>query len=188
MHTTIQSSTRISFMNILIIGNCGTGKTYIMTELIKHFNCNQKEKLGLVNYNTNKDINIIGNYDGSIFQGSDKLSMSVMTDVSTFLQNVKGINIFEGDRFTNSKFITKANPFIFKINGNGKEGRELRSSQQTTRQIKSIATRVNNINTDAEIPNSKTLLIILINALEKETKTELELIKNIYKPKQTQLF
>ena len=178
-------------MNILIIGNCGVGKTYVMTKLIELLNCNKKNKLGLMNYNTNGNINIVGNYDGSTFQGSDKLSMSVMTDVENYLRNVKGINIFEGDRFMNSKFITKAKPFIFKIKGSGKQGRKLRSSQQTERQIKSISTRVSNINSDAEMPNSQTLLIILKSALCKFNTTieeELQLIKQMYKPKQTQLF
>lgn len=190
-------------MNILIIGNCGVGKTYIMTELINHFKCNQSKQLEQIHYNTNESqvlynkmndltplnkINIVGRYDGSTFQGSDRLSMSVMTSVDNYLSTVQGLNIFEGDRFTNGKFIAKAKPYIIKILGNGAEGRKLRGSEQTERQIKSISTRVSNISADAEVDNSTIALFCLKSILSNDIKKELTKFTDVYKPQQLNLF
>lgn len=141
-------------INILIIGNCGVGKTYVMQNLIKSFKCDNDMKVDLLHYKTNGYLNITGRYQGGVFQGSDKLSMSVMTSLDKYLNDVKGVNIFEGDRFTNSNFIAKAKPYIIKINGKGQEGRKLRGSVQSTRQIKSIETRVNNIDYDFSFNDS----------------------------------
>ena len=175
-------------MNILIIGNCGVGKTYVMTELLSHFKCDQPKQVEQVYYNTNNSINIIGKYDGSTFQGSDRLSMSVMSSVDKYLATVKGVNIFEGDRFTNGKFIAKAKPYIIKILGNGKQGRENRGSQQTERQIKSISTRVNNIEANAEVDNSEIVLVALKNILSNNIKKELTKFTAVWKPQQLNLF
>lgn len=180
-------------VNILIIGNCGVGKTYIMQNLIKKWDCNTPKAIGQLKYNTNGWLNISGVYDGGIFQGSDKLSMSVMQSVPEYLNIVKGVSIFEGDRFTNKNFIKLAKPYIIKINGSGKQGREQRGSSQTQRQIESIATRVNNINYDFSFDDSKLALIYLIqlflnnNNIELIT-TNLDKQKNNYNPKQQQLF
>jgi hypothetical protein len=195
-------------MNILIIGNCGVGKTYVMTELLKHFKCEQAKQVEQVYYNTNEskvlyknlndpsqetrhlrnEINIVGKYDGSTFQGSDRLSMSVMSSVDKYLATVKGVSIFEGDRFTNGKFIAKAKPYIIKILGNGKEGREKRGSQQTERQIKSISTRVSNIEANAEVDNSQIVLESLKNILSYDIKKELTKFTAVWKPQQLNLF
>jgi len=190
-------------MNILIIGNCGVGKTYVMTELIDHFKCFTNKQVDQLHYSTNESqvlyntindkrptnkINIVGKYDGSTFQGSDRLSMSVMTSVDQYLNTVDGCNIFEGDRFTNGKFIAKAKPYIIKILGNGKQGRETRGSEQTDRQIKSISTRVNNITANVEVDNSSLLLVCLKNILYNNIQEELIKFTNIYKPQQQSLF
>tara|TARA_B110000285_G_scaffold203670_1_gene239991 strand:+ start:20596 stop:21168 length:573 start_codon:yes stop_codon:yes gene_type:complete len=190
-------------MNILIIGNCGVGKTYVMTELIKEFKCQQRKQFEQIHYNTNESqvvfnningsptlnkINIIGRYDDSVFQGSDRLSMSVMTSVNGFLKIEDGVNIFEGDRFTNGKFIFKAKPYIIKILGNGLEGRKLRGSEQTERQIKSISTRVGNITVNAEVDSSTLLLFCLKAILSNDIKKELTKFTEVYKPQQLNLF
>lgn len=135
--------------NILIIGECGVGKTWVMLSLIERFKCSTQSKVKLLRYSTNKDntINITGKYEeGQTFQGSDKLAMNVMSSVDEFLdENWDAINIYEGDRFSNSKFIAKVDPIIIRIQGDGEAGRAKRGSQQTERQLKSIRTRVNNI-------------------------------------------
>lgn len=182
-------------MNILIIGNCGVGKTYLMQQIKKQFDCSQNKNVELLHYVTNEHaynenvINIAGKFDGSTFQGTDRLSMSVMTSLPTYLQTVKGINIYEGDRFTNGKFIAKAKPFIIKIKGDGKLGRESRGSTQSDRQIKSISTRVSNIKADAELDDSKIAEVVLLDILSrKDYKTALEQLKDVYKPTQRSLF
>lgn len=179
-------------INLLIIGNCGVGKTYVMQNLIKSFICNQPKNIGLLHYMTNGYINVTGRYDGGVFQGSDKLSMSVMTSLDEYLANTNGVNIFEGDRFTNGNFILKAKPFIIKINGSGEHGRKLRNTQQTSRQIKSIETRVNNINYDFSF-NDSYLLKKYLNQLLNTNNLNLiykilETDKNNYTHKQQSLF
>tara|TARA_R110001632_G_scaffold140562_1_gene256566 strand:+ start:1520 stop:2068 length:549 start_codon:yes stop_codon:yes gene_type:complete len=157
-------------INILIIGDCGVGKTYTMQQLIKNFNCKTKERIGLINYNTNGFMNVTGRYDGSTFQGSDKLSMSVMTTLNDFLSQTNGVNIYEGDRFMNKNFIAAAKPYIIKINGNGIKGRSLRGSNQTQRQIKSIQTRVSNIKYDFSFADSPAIVTYLKNLLKTDNK------------------
>jgi hypothetical protein len=139
-------------MNILIIGSCGAGKTWVMKQLLTK---NDKLlKIGKINFHENKLI-IIGKYDGSTFEGSDKLSMSAITDIEKVIKYAKGkMTIWEGDRFMNKTFLQKAQPIILKIQGDGKLGRLKRGSKQSERQIKSIDTRVSKIKPNIEFENS----------------------------------
>lgn len=129
-----------------------------MTQLIKHFDINAKVyqySTGLYKYVKQHGVIIVGVYDGSTFEGSDRLSMSVMTS-NKMMHNEFADNLVfvEGDRFTNSSFIEEFKPFIIRIAGNGKEGRDARGSKQTDRHIKAIETRVENIKADLVVENS----------------------------------
>jgi septin family protein len=158
-------------MTILLIGMCGSGKTWTMQELIKKHNLSKTKKLGMIYYHTDDSIMVLGKYDGSMYQGTDKLSMAVMSDVDKFLNYATDkIIIAEGDRFTNSKFITKANPIVIKIIDTGEAGRKKRNSTQSDRHLKSIQTRVNNIEADHYVENS-TDALFLINHLIYKYKT-----------------
>ena len=149
-------------MIILLIGMCGTGKTWVMEKLIQYYVLSHRKKIGKIYYHTDNRIIAVGKYDGSMYQGSDKLSMSVMTDIDAFLEHTKGkIIILEGDRFTNGKFIDKAKPIIIKITDDGLLGRLRRNSKQSDRHLKSIQTRVNNINADHEVINSFDALCLI---------------------------
>lgn len=142
-------------MKILVIGNCGVGKTWLMKSLIKHFKAEKRQKIGKFYYHTNDQVIVIGKYDGNTFEGSDRLSMAVVSDLDAFLKYTEGKTIIaEGDRFTNNTYISKATPTIIKILGDGSEGRTKRGSNQTERHIKSIQTRVKNINSHYEVENS----------------------------------
>jgi len=148
-------------MIILIIVECGVGKTWTMKKLLKN---TRVYKLGLFLFNENKKNIIVGKYDNSIFSGSDKLSMAVMKDLDKMLYYIKKskkIAIFEGDRFMNSNFINKCQPYIIKINGDGAGGRLRRGSNQTLRQLKTIKTRVKNIKPNIEVENSNECLEII---------------------------
>lgn len=135
-------------MNLLIIGQCGVGKTWVMKQLLADYKL-LPGKIGKFKFHYNDDIVLIGVYDGSTFEGSDRLSMSLNTDLDNFLLWSKNKSVIcEGDRFTNSTFIKKSNPIIFKIEGDGEAGRKIRGSKQTERHLKSIATRVSNIKED----------------------------------------
>ena len=142
-------------MIILLIGMCGTGKTWVMEKLIQYYVLSHRKKIGKIYYHTDNRIIVVGKYDGSMYQGSDKLSMSVMTDVDAFIQNSAGkIIVAEGDRFTNGKFIAKANPTVIKITDDGVVGRLKRNSSQSERHLKSMQTRVSNIIADQNVINS----------------------------------
>jgi broad-specificity NMP kinase len=152
-------------MNILIVGNCGVGKTWVMKQFLT--NNDKFFKLGKINFHENKII-IIGKYDGTIFEGSDKLSMSAITDVEKIINYAKGkLVLWEGDRFMNKTFIEKVKPIILKIKGNGIKGRINRGSQQTERQIKSIETRVSNIKHNYIFENSNDCLNFIKKLYEK---------------------
>jgi tRNA A37 threonylcarbamoyladenosine biosynthesis protein TsaE len=149
-------------MTILLIGMCGSGKTWVMQELIKNYNLSKRKKLGMIYYHTDDSIMVLGKYDGSMYQGSDKLSMAVISDLEQFLNYATDkIIIAEGDRFTNSKFINKANPIIIKIIDNGEAGRKKRNSTQSERHLKSIQTRVNNIEADHYVETSNDALFLI---------------------------
>jgi hypothetical protein len=148
-------------MIILVIGECGVGKTWVMKQLIPN---SKGFKLGLNYFNETEKYIIAGKYDNTLFEGSDKLSMAVMKDLDkmlAYINKVKKIAIFEGDRFMNSNFIKKANPYIIKIKGCGKGGRMKRGSNQSQRQLKSIRTRVKNIEAHKEVENSNECLKII---------------------------
>jgi hypothetical protein len=154
-------------MIILLIGMCGTGKTWVMQQLIDYYLLTIKRKAGKIYYHTDNRIVVLGKYDGSMYQGSDKLSMSVMTDVDAFIEHTKGkIIVAEGDRFTNGKFIGKANPMVIKITDDGVVGRLKRNSSQSDRHLKSMQTRVNNIVADRNVVNSIEALELIKNIID----------------------
>lgn len=134
----------------LLVGACGSGKTWVMEEIIKHFKLNTLGKVGMFYFHRNEKLMCLGKYDGSKFQGSDKLSMAVMRDVKEFKKHIIKNNfvvVCEGDRFMNSTFIEEMrnNITIVVITDDGKKGRKKRKSTQTERQIKSIQTRVSKL-------------------------------------------
>lgn len=160
-------------MNVLITGNCGVGKTWVMKQLVsdgeKRF---VRKKIGKFVFEECEDYIVVGNYDGSTFEGSDKLSMSIMTDYEMILQffdETKKTIFYEGDRFTNSKFLSMAEPLIIKIKGDGEEGRLIRKSSQSERHLKSIRTRISNINEHVSVENS-TEALNYIKSLLREKK------------------
>ena len=132
----------------LIIGACGSGKTWLMKQLIKDFKLDTLGKVGMFYFHRNDKMVALGKYDGSTFEGSDKLSMAVMRDLPEFKKYAKGkIVVCEGDRFMNSTFIKGMTPniSIITILDDGSKGRKKRKSSQTERQIKSVNTRVSKL-------------------------------------------
>jgi len=181
-------------INILITGNCGVGKTYVIKKLINSLQVPYANNVGLLRYLHNDQYIITGSYVGDMFDGSYKLAMNVMSSLDEFLQkNSNHIIFYEGDRFTNSTFIKKAKPFIIKILGDGKQGRQQRNSQQTQRHLKSIQTRVNNINADLELKNSNVCLSVILHCLmhsstHQELQKQLGKQQQIHTKQQTSLF
>jgi hypothetical protein len=181
-------------INILLIGNCGVGKTHTMKQIIQSQKNMNPSAFGLFKYIGNDDLRIAGVYDGSMFEGTDKLAMDVMRVMEDYIlgqRDRKGINIFEGDRFMNKKFIAMANPFVIKIKGDGKAGREQRGSQQTQRHLKSINTRVHNIEEDFAFDNSDKAVEFLTNNISlgySRIYAECEVARLEHQPQQAKLF
>lgn len=141
--------------NFLLIGNCGVGKTWVMLQLMKRLKMTKQMKYRKLWWVTNGRVNLTGKYDRSEWQGSDKLSMAVMQDVPAYVGSYgTHYTVWEGDRFSNSKFISLVKPFVIRIDGSGEVGRKLRGSNQAERHLKSIATRVSNLPADLTVANS----------------------------------
>jgi hypothetical protein len=151
-------------MNILLIGACGAGKTWVMKQIIQSNKLKTPAKVGMIKFVTDKRISVLGVYDCSVFEGSDKLSMAVMRDCENWekvREKHKMIGICEGDRFTNKTFIETCKPYIIKIVDDGAKGREQRQSSQSERHLKAIQTRVGNIQPDLEVKDSQEALNVI---------------------------
>ncbi|MES2287291.1 MAG: hypothetical protein V4547_16485 [Bacteroidota bacterium] len=175
-------------MTILIVGDCGSGKTWVMKQLIEKYKLSLKRNLGTLHYVTNNKINLLGKYDEEhTFSGSDRLSMSVMLDVPQYYKlNADLITVAEGDRFTNKNFIEAGKAFIIRIEDNGSEGRKKRGSTQTDRHIKSIHTRVRNIEPNLVVQNS-TICLQVVEAFLNEDTALIAEYKETYFHNQQQL-
>lgn len=154
---------------ILLIGVQGSGKSWTFQELIRKHNVSIKQKIGKIRFHTNGKLFIAGVYNGEMFQGSDKLSMSAISDYDMLLSYITGINHFtnqpvllllEGDRFTNSRVIEhkEFKPHIIKITNDGAEGRKKRGSEQSEDTLKRMRTRIANISPDQEVKHSENAL------------------------------
>ena len=88
---------------IAIGGVPAVGKTTLIKKIKENYTT-KPFKYGLVRgeYDKVKGVYFIGVYDGSTFEGSDKLSMAVNKDFIKFLLwNPNGVVVFEGDRLFN---------------------------------------------------------------------------------------
>lgn len=154
---------------ILIIGACGSGKTWVMKQIIKQMDLQLSAKFGMFQFKTNKKLCVLGKYDGQMFEGSDRLSMAIARDFEPFKKIVDKNNftiIAEGDRFTNKKFIEVFKPYVIKIKDSGEKGRKLRGSNQTERHVRSIQTRVDNTKCNIEVENSLEALKTVLNLIQ----------------------
>jgi hypothetical protein len=146
-----------------------------MKQLIDHYELTQEGKVGKYNWIENDTVLVVGKYTGDVFDGSDRLSMSIMQDnalVKPYFED--RIVIAEGDRFTNNTFINYFNPIIIRINGDGKQGRKIRGTNQTDRHLKSIATRVENLPYHYAVNDSFCALKLLIKDIKEQTLTNKE--------------
>jgi hypothetical protein len=157
----------------LIIGGCGTGKTWVMKRVLSQAGFVQHHSNGLYHWAEADNLVVLGKYDGSTFEGGDRLSMAVMSSNNLVLPLwTDKIVVAEGDRFTNATFIREFNPYIIKILDDGSKGRMNRGSSQTARHIQSIQTRVNNTPFDISVPDSHTAFNMLTAAVIEGRVTE----------------
>lgn len=99
---------------IAILGYPGAGKSWAVYEFLKWMGVpvpnSITDKIGLVEYHDLGPVVVIGKYDGSKFQGTDRLSMAVAPDFTKFYQKMKDrkLIIAEGDRINNMTFFKAA--------------------------------------------------------------------------------
>lgn len=107
-------------MTITVVGLAGVpaaGKSTLMLEIINRLSGGKPGrgiKLGLTKalaFDSGKGV-VLGVYDGTLFQGTDRLSMAVQPDAVKLLAKLQGSPeydgwqvFFEGDRLFNSKLI-----------------------------------------------------------------------------------
>ena len=153
-------------MNILLTGRPGTGKTWVMKQIIEHYELKQEGKAGLINYLKNDRVLVTGRYIGDTFDGCDKLSMAAISSVDDLLVDSPDmVRLYDGDRFTNSTFL-KYDPIVINITGDGASGRRMRGSSQTEQRLKSMATRYDSYSYHYRVDSSDECLRLVIDIIE----------------------
>lgn len=154
-------------MNILLIGGCGSGKTWVAQQLLTKQH--RMYQYGLMRFKADDRLAVAGVYDGGMFQGSDRLSMAVSREFQRFheLCQSHGWHLFmEGDRFTNKACIRHLDPYVIRILDDGSVGRTLRGSDQSPQHIQRIATRVRNFDVDLDVKDSNEALLAVQSILK----------------------
>lgn len=148
---------------ILILGGePATGKTTLMREFI----ANLQEQGQPVNYGKLKalwfkqrQVFVLGIYDDQLFAGTDRLSMTVITDALKFLTHLNerpdmknAAVVLEGDRLFNRTFIAACKAvapteiMVLKVSEEEKHRRHIqRGDSQTASWLKSRKTKVDNL-------------------------------------------
>tara|TARA_R110000851_G_scaffold135593_2_gene271068 strand:+ start:363 stop:869 length:507 start_codon:yes stop_codon:yes gene_type:complete len=94
---------------ITIIGGLqASGKTTLMRMIRDKLGESTKNKLGTLHYEEYDNHIVYGIYNGDTFDGTDKLSMAVITDALNHLKHNKKDILIEGDRLFNLKFLDSA--------------------------------------------------------------------------------
>lgn len=93
---------------IAVGGRPGTGKTTLFRKYMesKDFTPIEPAKLVSANYNTDRDLYILGKYEeGEVFAGTDRLSMAVQPALQEWIASHNCNVLFEGDRVFNQSFL-----------------------------------------------------------------------------------
>lgn len=150
---------------ILIAGEPATGKTTLVCKAFEPEKMPHRFAFGRLRGHSNGQIFVGGIYDGSLFQGTDKLSMSVQPDVVSFVHNRSNatalssegklacVLVMEGDRVANAKFLAamkdipvQTHLIILRAPYEELEARhKSRGDQQTEKWLASRRTKVENL-------------------------------------------
>ncbi len=93
---------------IAVGGQPGTGKTTLFRKYMegKAWVETTPAKLVVANYNTERDLYILGKYEeGEVFAGTDRLSMAVQPPLQEWIASHNCNILFEGDRVFNQSFL-----------------------------------------------------------------------------------
>lgn len=92
---------------------------------------------------------MLGVFDGSMFEGTDKLSMTVIDDAISYIKGINGKSVVfvEGDRLFNYRFLHETGAMLLLIDANEKvlKARHIeRGDSQTDTFLKSRRSKVEN--------------------------------------------
>lgn len=137
----------------------GTGKTTLVQEFMKgkEWKVGKHDKLLSYHYNEKDNIYVLGVYEEGkgYAQGTDRLSMAVQADASSFFQNVDADAkiLFEGDRLFTASMLEEimqghSLQIILLKAENLEERYALRNSNQSEKFLKGRKTKYSNISTN----------------------------------------
>lgn len=98
---------------VCLIGVPGSGKTTLFRSVLSYFPSRAYFASGLLKgecwHENNKPFYVFGTYQGTVFDGTDRLSMAVQPDAEKFMRSASGsVILFEGDRLGNQSFLSLA--------------------------------------------------------------------------------
>lgn len=138
---------------IYIAGVPASGKSTLFKMIRKHLFSESKEfKHGKCKGIENGAFKMLGVFDGTTFEGTDKLSMTVIDDAIEFVKQQidskqKSVVFVEGDRLFNIRFLKETKALLLLIDANErvlKERHIKRGDSQTETFLKSRRSKVEN--------------------------------------------
>lgn len=143
--------------NCLVIyleGVPATGKSTVFRHIReKAFQGCEAFKSGLLRGIKKGAMQMFGVFDGSTFEGTDRLSMTVINDTIPYIKNLqqsseRSVVFIEGARLANTRFLNEAKALLFLLYADNStlEARHFeRGDKQTERFLKSRETQVSNL-------------------------------------------
>lgn len=140
---------------IYIAGVPASGKSSLM-KLVREnlFTDSTEFKHGLCRGIESRDgkYSMLGVFDGSMFEGTDKLGMTVINDALQYIRELqekdgKAVVFVEGDRLFNIRFLSKTDALLLVLDANGailKRRHIERGDSQTESFLKSRRSKVEN--------------------------------------------
>jgi len=113
---------------LYIAGVPASGKSCLIQQVRQKFDISEPVKYGKCRAVKNRDgtIYVLGVFDGSAFEGTDKLPMDVIDDAIAFIKELSKDNrdiavLAEGDRLFNARFLNEVRATLLLIDANAEE-------------------------------------------------------------------
>lgn len=138
---------------IYVAGVPASGKSTLFKRLrLQYFNESTDFKVGKVRGIKQGCLEMLGVFDGSLFEGTDKLSMTVINDAIDYIDKLKKeeqkhVVFVEGDRLFNWRFLSKTRATLLILDANEavlKQRHISRGDTQTETFLRSRRTKVEN--------------------------------------------
>lgn len=140
---------------VYLAGEPATGKTTLARQVMRNLGEGERFKYGLLRgIHYESGVWVFGIYDGTTFEGTDRLSMAVIDDAIEFLSLISAADslFLEGDRLLNARFLKallgafQCRFFMIKADGAVKAQRHIRrADKQSETFLKSRQTKCLNI-------------------------------------------